>query len=220
MTNLQEKTSRTTNFKRNAMLEKLLCKLNGFLATSEKAALEYYIKEKKDHPIVFVMGPHRSGTTLFMQWLACCGIVAYPSNLLSRFYGAPVIGAQIQLLLTDPRFNFRDEISGFTTPILFKSDNGKTSGALAPNEFWYFWRRFLPFKDLDWLPDEELFRLVDRESLIGELTALTRVFDKPFALKGMILNYNIGFLDAVFEKALFIQIKRHPVSNIASMLEA
>jgi hypothetical protein len=73
---------------------------------------------------------------------------------------------------------------------------------------------------LDWLPDEELFRVVDREKLVAELTALTRVFGKPFALKAMILNYNIPFLDAVFKKTLFVQIRRDPVTNVASILEA
>ncbi|HKS96802.1 MAG TPA: sulfotransferase, partial [Terriglobia bacterium] len=161
-----------------------------------------------------------SGTTLFMQWLASTNAVAYPSNLLSRFYGAPVIGAMVQLLLTDPRYNFRNEITDFNSAVSFESENGKTSGALAPNEFWYFWRRFLPFKDLDWLPDEELFKIVDRETLIAELRGLTQVFAKPFALKSMILNYNIGFLDAIFDKALFVQLQREPVANVASVLAA
>ena len=98
-----------------------------------------------------------------MQWLANTGAVAYPTNILSRFFGAPVIGAQIQLLLTDPRYNFRDEIHDFNGTISFHSDIGKTRGALNPNEFWHFWRRFLPFGELDWLPDEELFRVVDDE---------------------------------------------------------
>lgn len=46
------------------------------------------------------------------------------------------------------------------------------------------------------------------------------MFDQPFAAKGMLFNYNIPFLDSVFEKALFIQIKRDTASNAASILEA
>jgi hypothetical protein len=46
------------------------------------------------------------------------------------------------------------------------------------------------------------------------------VFKRPFAAKGMLFNYNIPFLDSVFDKALFIQIRRDPVSNVASVLEA
>lgn len=36
----------------------------------------------------------------------------------------------------------------------------------------------------------------------------------------MILNYTIPFLDAIFNKALFIQIKRDPVTNVSSVLDA
>jgi len=210
----------TQSFRRNARLERLLATLNGLLRCSERAALESHSRTDGDHPVVFVMGPHRSGTTLFMQWLANTDAVAYPTNILSRFFGAPVIGAQIQLLLTDPRFDFRNEILDFNSPITFESENGKTRGALGPNEFWHFWRRFLPFGELDWLPDEELLRVVDRETLVAELTGLTRAFGKPFALKSMILNYNIPFLDAIFPKALFVQMKRDPVANVASILDA
>jgi Sulfotransferase family len=216
----REGQKRKPAFRRNTELEKLLRTLNRLLACSENAALKHFPDGLDDHPVIFVMGPHRSGTTLFMQWLARSGLAAYPTNLLSRFYGAPVIGAQVQLLLTDPRFNFRNEILDFNSPISFESQNGKTQGALAPNEFWYFWRRFLPFGELDWLPDEELFRVVDREKMVAELSGLTRVFGKPFALKAMILNYNIPFLDAVFKKALFVRIQRNPLTNVASILEA
>lgn len=215
-----EEDSREKAFKRNNNLESLLHNMNELLHCSEMAALNSYCDRAEDHSIVFLMGPLRSGTTLFMQWLANSGLISYPSNLLSRFYGAPVIGALIQLLLTDPRFNFRNEILDFNSTIPFESENGKTKGALSPNEFWYFWRRFLPFGELDWLPDEELGRVVDCDKLIAEFSTLTKVFGKPFALKSMILNYNIPFLDAIFEKALFVYMKRDPLANVASILEA
>lgn len=215
-----EENERETVFKRNSQLESLLFSLNTTLSCAEEQLTATSTELGPPHPLIFIMGPLRSGTTLFTQWLANSGVIAYPTNLLSRFFGAPVIGAQIQLLLTDPRFNFRNEILDFNSPISFESENGKTKGALAPNEFWYFWRRFLPFQELDWLPDEELFRVVDQDKLVSELTALTRVFCKPFALKSMILNYNIPFLNTLFKKAIFIQIKRDPVTNVASILKA
>jgi len=219
MTDIREDT-RTELFRRNDSLEQLLAVVNQALAPAEKRWLEEEVNVQGLHPLVFIMGPLRSGTTLFIQWLASTGVVAYPTNLLSRFYGAPALGAMIQLLLTDERYNFRNEILDFHKPIDFASENGKTVGALGPNEFWYFWRKFLPFKELDWLSDQELFQVVDIKTLVSELHALTRIFNKPFAMKGMILNYNIPFLDRIFEKALFIQIHREPVANVASVLEA
>lgn len=172
------------------------------------------------YPLVLVMGPLRSGTTLFMQWLANTHIVAYPTNLLSRFYQAPIIGSKIQLLLTDSRYNFRDELYEISHQIDFTSENGKTKGVLAPNEFWYFWRHFLAEPERDVWTDSELHQSFDTNTMLAELTGIMNVFQKPFATKGMLFNYNIPFLDSILDKVLFVQIKREPIANIASVLAA
>ena len=215
-----EDNQRTTEFQRNESLEVFLSDLNAQLSCSEENALAKYSYNAQEYPLIFIMGPHRSGSTLFLQWLANTGLFSYPTNLMSRFYGTPVIGAQIQMLLTSPRFNFRNEILDFNCDVKFESENGKTRGALSPNEFWFFWRKFLPFEGLDWASNNELHRMVDKKRFVAELTTLTKVFEKPFALKGMILNYNISFLDSLFENVLFVQLKRDPVSNVASILDA
>lgn len=220
MTDLPEEKNREPEFRRNNNLEELLLTLNSLLTTAEAEALQIYGEPRQEFPILFVMGPHRSGTTLLLQWLANTGIVAYPTNLLARFYGAPVLGALIQQLLTDPRYNFRDELYDLGSAISFDSQNGKTKGALAPNEFWYFWRRFLPFDELDYLPTESLLQKSDTKTLVAEFLGMMHVLQKPMALKAMILNYNIDFLDRLFEKAIFIYTKRDPVANIESALKA
>ena len=213
-------TGRLKAFERNRHLEEFLFALNGALSVAENSMMRKISSEQGKFPIIFLVGSLRSGTTLFLQWLANIGLFAYPTNLLSRFYGAPLIGAHIQLLLTDPQYNFRDEILDFRTEVNFQSENGKTKGALAPNEFWYFWRRFLPFKDIDYMHTEKLLKKADTETLVAELTGITKIFKSPFALKAMILNYNIDFLDTLFEQALFIFTKRDPLTNIQSAIEA
>ena len=212
----KEITRRKKEFKRNELLEQFLSEVNNDLWYAENILLK---RESLKYPLIFLVGPHRSGTTLFMQWLANLGF-AYPTNLMSRFYKAPIIASKIQLLLTDERYNYRNEIKDFNSEIDYSSENGKTKGALAPNEFWYFWRRFLPFKELDYLPTEELFKTVDTAMLKSEFAGIVDVFEKPFALKAMILNYNIDFLDKLFEKAVFIYTKRDPLTNIESALKA
>lgn len=209
---------RTTDFSRNVGLEALLKDINTSLWVSEQKTLESY--REAQFPLVLVMGPHRSGTTLFMQWLANTGLVSYPTNLLSRFYQVPIIGAKIQLLLTDPRYNFRDELGEFVQQTEFKSENGKTKGVLAPNEFWYFWRRFLAESGRDVWSDDELRQSMDTRTMQAELAGIMDIFQKPFAAKGMLFNYNIPFLDSVLDKVLFVQIKRDPVTNVASVLGA
>ncbi len=211
------KEKRTESFQRNETLESLLTEINAELWIVEKQLLK---SKQPDYPVIFIVGPLRSGSTLMMQWLANSGIFAYPTNLLSRFYQAPIIGAKIQLLIADDRYNFRDELKDFSGPVDFSSVNGKTKGALAPNEFWYFWRRFLPFTELDFLPTEQLLQVSDTKTLIAEFSGMMNVFQKPMALKAMILNYNIDFLDQLLEKAIFIYTKRAPLCNIESALEA
>lgn len=215
---LSQNNARDPAFARNDRLEVLLRDLNGDMWTAEQKLLEHYDKPRL--PLIFVMGPHRSGTTLFMQWLANTGLVAYPTNLLSRFYCAPILGAKIQLLLTDSRYSFRRELADLAGHVEYKSENGKTDGVLAPNEFWYFWRRFLADSSRDIWTDEELRKTMNTQTMLAELAGIVDVFKRPFAAKGMLFNYNIPFLSSIFEKVLFVQIRRDPIENVASILEA
>ena len=212
--------TRTPGFRRNPLLEQLLAELGNDLAPAEERLVARYRNRPAEFPVVLVFGPLRSGTTLFMQWLANTGLAACPTNLLSRFHRTPIVGAKIQRLLTDPQYNFRDELGEFAGQVGYRSENGKTQGALAPNEFWYFWRRFLPESGRDVWTDDELRRGMDTATLLAELAGIADVFRKPFAAKAMLFNYNIPFLDAIFGKALFVQIRRNPVDNAASVLEA
>lgn len=216
MTSLNAFPKRVNEFERNVDLENFLKEINLDLKASEEKLLEEEIIE---YPIVFIMGAMRSGTTLLEQWLADTGEFAYPSNIMSRFYGAPIIGSKIQRLLTDPKYNFRNEIVEFQSNISFNSNNGKTQGALEPNEFWYFWRRFLP-EDVSSYSDEELLKSVDIVTLKKEMWGIAQTFNKPLALKGMICNYNIGFLNEIFSKAIFVWIQRDITKNTQSVLEA
>jgi len=211
---------RTEKFQRNKLLEKLLFSLNDDLQASEKNQIAKYVDNPMEQPLILIMGPLRSGTTLFLQWLANTGLVAYPTNLLSRFYQAPILGAKIQILFTDPRFNFRDELGEFVQQAEYRSENGKTKGVLAPNEFWYFWRRFLAEPSRDIWTDNELHLSMDVQTMKAELIGLMDVFQKPFAAKGMLFNYNIPFLNSTLDKVIFVQIKREPLTNIQSVLGA
>lgn len=209
--------NRTGNYARVSALEELLKELNDNLASANQTYLE---DSSERFTKVFLMGAHRSGSTLFMQWLANTGLAAYPTNLLSRFFGTPLVGARIQQLLTDKRYNFRNEILDFNSDINFSSDNGKTKGALAPNEFWYFWRRFVPFDELDYQSRDELRNNANLAGFRDEINALANIFQKPFAMKAMIMNQNIPELAEQFDKSLFVWIHRDPIFNIQSALEA
>lgn len=206
---------RIGDFRRNNKLESLLKEMNGLLATCQAEVSQRYAKPR--YPILLLTGAPHSGTTLFMQWLAASGQWGYPTNVMSRFYAAPYIGARIQQILIEN--DIGGEISEFKKTSAYTSTLGKTTGALAPHEFWYFWRRFFPlYPEVDVVPPDELAR-VDVEKLNRELATLEAALEKPLAMKAMLLNWHIPFLDRAFENVLFVNMKRDPAYVVQSMLE-
>lgn len=210
------RSGRTPRYARNTRLEGLLEELSGLLAPAEKAALD--LAPSSEKPTVLVVGAPRSGTTLMTQWLAASGAFAYPTNMLSRFFMAPAVGARIQQLLTDPRFAHGDELAGFADQVDFQSNLGKTKGPLAPNEFWYFWRRFLPTVDIERIG--ERMNEVDFDGLRQSLAAMAAVFEKPLMMKGMMLQYDLGAFAERLPNTLFIHVERDAPANVRSLLDA
>ncbi|HRD51870.1 MAG TPA: sulfotransferase [Flavobacteriales bacterium] len=209
---------RTPEHSRNEGLEHLLTELNGALGGAE-AGLQG-LPDEPAQPVIIVVAAPRSGTTLLMQWLARSGQVCYPSNLLSRFYAAPYLGARIQQLIADPRYNFKDELADASTyAIPFSSTLGKTKGLLQPNEFWYFWRRFIPNVHPEWLtPEQEA--LIDAAGFRRGIAHIQHAFGKPFAAKGLILQYNLAAMHRMLGKVLFVHIAREPYRAAFSLLRA
>lgn len=207
-------TARTGAFARNDDLEGLLRELNGALGPVSSALVKAF---EPAMPTIFVVGAPRSGTTVLMQWLASSDGLAYPTNLLSRFYGAPYIGARIQQLLTDSRFDYRGELKALTGRAEnFTSDLGKTQGPLEPNEFWYFWRRFIPLVD----PEPLNGRPIDAEGLRHGLAELEQAFRKPFAAKAILFQYDLPLIAGLLPRSLFLYTRRDPTKNAISLLRA
>ncbi len=202
---------------RNTALEGLIYELNELLEPAQRSLVE--LGRDTRFPPVLVLGVPRSGTTLVLQWLAASGEFAYPTNLLARFSSTPAIGARIQLMLTDPRFAMGDELGELATRPDFSSELGKTSGVLSPNEFMFFWRRFLATHELRRLSDAEVAATKDAE-LRAELAALEAVFERPLAMKGLMLQFNLEVFARMLEKAFFLYVERDPVHNAQSLVAA
>ena len=213
-----ERSERAEQHQRNQSLEELLQELNSLLGDAERRVEETF--ESPKWPVIFIIGPPRSGTTLLLQWLAQTEIFGYPTNLISRFYGAPYIGAKIQRLLTDPKFDFNDEFQDLRQSIDFNSTLGKTQGLLSPNEFWYFWRRFIPNQE-PWHLSAEEVEQIDKSGFASSLAALEAALEKPLAMKGIILQYNLDVLAPMLQdRVIFIHTRRHTFYNAQSLLKA
>lgn len=172
----------------------------------------------EDHPIIFIMGCARSGTTLVSQYLARSCEFCYPTNFISRFYYAPYIGALLQRLMFD--LDTKGELFGSCKEVGdFKSVLGKTKAASSPNEFWYYWRRFFKFGEIQKLDDAQLSK-VDAKAFVSGLRSIQTVFDKPIFLKGMIANWHIPYLAKLIPNSYFIIVKRDLLFNAQSLYVA
>ena len=198
--------TRGTEHKKNSLLEDKLRRLNKIIRPSAEAYLQGYQIPKK--PVVFIVGPPRSGTTLLFQQLAKSKIFTYPSNFISRFYNAPFIGLEIQELLTNKDLQVKSEFSDLMhASISLNSVIGKTEGFLSPNEFWYFWRRFFNMNETYDLKEPILDNDGQKE-LLCELDAMQSVQDRPLLFKGLIFNEYMDELISVLPQAKFIHIVR------------
>jgi len=206
---------RRKEHKRNTGLDDLLGELSALLEPVEKKCMESFTRPRR--PVLFLVGNPRSGTTVFTQFLQSTRQFAVPTNVMSRFYYAPYLGAKIQQLLFNPEFDFRDELGGAQREVAMSSSLGKTKGALAASEMLHFWRRFLPHYDPRYIEPERQGE-IDVDSIAAELAAIESVFEQPLALKGAMLLLNLKHLKQCADSSLFVYLRRDPLFIAQSLL--
>jgi len=201
-------------FQTNNALDAILAELKNALMPLQ-FTWQSKIKNAK-FPIGLVVGNPRSGTTLFMQWIASLGVFSYPSNLINRFAYAPYIGSLVQEMICNPKYDFANELTCSEATNKYKSNLGKTKGLLAPNEFQHYFRNYLSGYDPQYLTPD-VVQKVDFKNIIKGLNGFEIVFSKPVITKAVMIQYN---LDAIFQhtsKAIIFYIKRDPVFNMQSI---
>jgi hypothetical protein len=149
--------------------------------------------------------------------LASLDVFGYPSNLIARFYSNPAFGVLVQRALVE--FDKGNQIGLAEQTAVFASSLGRTQGAVAPSEFWYFWRQFFHFSHTGKLSDAQL-KNVDISMFLKQLGEMEAAFDKPLAMKGMILNWNIPYLARSSEKFFFVDLQRDSFAVAQSILES
>lgn len=211
---LKYEHAREEAFRPNAKLSDLINRLMPLLTPVQLQQNAAY--EAPRFPVAVVIGSPRSGNTLTTQILAATGDFAFPTNFLSRFAYAPLIGAMIQEMLFNPAYDFRGELADIQSSSGFHSSIGKTSGALGVSEFFHFWRKFFPNHDPGYLSDEELAQ-VDIARMRSELASIESVFNKPFMSKGKMLQSNARYFAEHVPELIFIYISREPTYLLQSV---
>ncbi|WND03216.1 sulfotransferase [Temperatibacter marinus] len=189
---------RSKDFEKDASLEDVLSTLNTLIKPHKGS------QKENQYPPIFIVGCPRSGSTLLLQWLASLGHFSYPSNLLARFYANPYFGGLVQNALIDYD---EQNILNFDKSIDYQSNLGRSTGALAPSEFWYFWRQHFSLDEISVLT-ESAKKAVDKENFKEALAGIEEVYNKPTVMKAMILNWDISFLAELVPNALFLNVER------------
>ena len=156
-------------------------------------------------PLVLVVGPPRSGSTLLYQILAQCADVSYFSNLTALFPRAPITATA---LLQGHRLSGGGD---------FNSYYGQTRGLSAPNDGFEIWNR--------WLGDD---RYDARHSLDDQssddmrrfFAAWTGEFSRPLLNKNNRNADCIALLANTLPQATFVVIRRDPFFVAQSLIES
>lgn len=177
------------------------------------------IQLNSTYPTIFIIGSPRTGSTLFTQWLASQQTMAYPTNFISRFYSNPLIGAQIQEMIFNDKYNYANEFKDVRPNYDFKSNYGKTEGILAPHEFWFFWKRFFDFK-INVSGIEEFKNNFKYNQFNYEINRVKEFYQKPFFMKAKIINYYLEPFIQKTQNSFFIFLRRDKLETAQSILIA
>lgn len=157
-------------------------------------------------PLLLIVGPPRSGSTLLYQLLAATLPVSYLTNWSALFPRATITASRIG---PRPRATKR-------APDL-ASYYGNTRGLRAPNDGFHVWNRWLG-NDRYATPDS-----LDEQAAVSMrrfFAAWTSVFPRPFLNKNNRNASCVALLAGVLEDAIFIRTSRDPVFVAQSLLLA
>ncbi|WP_375788898.1 sulfotransferase [Bradyrhizobium sp. Pha-3] len=178
--------------------ERLLEEVNG-LVTPLQRELEATSAETQE-PIVFILGPPRSATTLVSQLLQVTGAFSVITNLAAKFWMAPAFGLMLSSALIP-----KDEDRTHS----FRSTRGSTQGLWEPHEFGYFWSRWFDLGQETHFLDSDVRRRIDAKGLIGAVRSMQAATNRPIVFKNNTwFSFQADLLADLFPHAVFVSCSR------------
>lgn len=185
---------------KDLMRDERLARLNHLLEPIE-ACLEADLIAPR-HPVTFILGPPRSGTTLTSQLLARTGLFGSISNFVARFWRAPALGIRMELALGP---------LDRTRTASFESHRGRTDGWSEPNEFGYFWSQFFDKgQTTHFLPVASRSDF-DRVGLRRAVAAMEAASGRPMVFKNNTwFSFHCDLLAEIFPSCVLVVCRRDP----------
>ena len=206
---IDDNKARRDKYVRNIEDELFLRELNHSLIDLE-ASLN--VSDSDQHPILFFFGVPRCGKTMFSQCLVHALDVAYPNNMIARFWEVPLVGLKLSNILLSQQQS-----------ISFISDYGKTSTLSDPHDFAALsisrievtGVRHTPFYDYENAAD-----LINWDGLANKINNLAHHSQKAFVFKGVNPTYHLAKIAEVIPYAFFIYVERHYIDAALSLRKA
>lgn len=160
---------------------------------------------KTDFPLLLIVGPPRSGTSLLHQVLASCLDVSYFTNFNAMFRKSPLSAAKYFQKRLDPG------------PVTGENLYGNTSGFRGVNDAFHVWNRYLGIERYDAMSALDSSTAQEMRQFFH---AWTNITSKPLLNKN---NRNLActtLLSELLPRAHFIAVHREPVYVAQSLLKA
>ena len=163
------------------------------------------------YPVLFLVGPPRSGSTVLAQILIHRLVLGYITNLVAKFWMAPEYGIAIARAIGgDP---------GALLPTL-SSAHGQTGDYEGHHEFGYFWQRWFTYRENHYI-EPEYWDEVDGPALLESLARMETAWERPLVFKNPpALSLQISLLDQIVPNALFLNLTRSDPDVATSLYHA
>ena len=189
-------------------LSKLVTPLDWMLSGKEKRLRES--ASETELPLVLIVGPPRSGTTLIYQVLAQHWDVSYFTNRNAMFPRSPVMAAKLfERSFTPP--NSRNQARNYN------SLYGNTAGLSGPNDGFHVWNQFFG-EDRYEIPVQLPQEL--QTNMHQFFAAWLTVTGKPLLNKNNRNTVCFATLAKALPNARFLVVERHPWFVAQSLIKA
>ena len=199
---------RTAEFKKTD--DDFLLRFHDALGQLEAELINSNEHYKGKHPLLFVFGLPRSGTTLTAQILINGLRASYINNLIARFWKVPLTGIQLSNIL-----KIKQNVS-------FESNYAWTEGLSNLHEFGYYWRELFSLDDISQLENMSLYRQkLPWEQIRMKVRSLQVAFNDTLVMKNIYGAYFIPELTKTFEQQLlWVWIQRDKAEVATSIYYA